>query len=169
MHFISERSSKRPLHNVFDFAFHLFSSNNFLHPCKSFHFLFCKLLELRSCEFFSPEGIFFFCFSFYTCTKLSVLWSRVLFMALFCKMELIGKRTNYILRFEWLNVRSERAIIPVWCRDFIHKAHFTVLLGPVRCHYLSKWNMYNGKQDNDWQKNVHLSQSSAWMCRILCF
>lgn len=112
---------------------------------------------------------FFLYFSFYTCTKLSVLWSRVLFMALFCKMELIEKRKNYILRFEWLNVRSERAIIPVWCRYFIHKAHFTVLLGPVRCHYLCKWNMYNGKQDNDWQKNVHLSQSSAWICRILFF
>lgn len=72
------------------------------------------------------------------------------FMALFsCKNGSQRKGTNYIMQFEWFNVGLELAIIPVWCRDFIHKTHFTVLLGVVRYCYLCKWNMYNGKQDND--------------------
>lgn len=74
---------------------------------------------------------------------------RSAFMALFCKNGTQRKMTNCIIHFEWFNVRLELAIIPVWCRDFIHKAHFRGLLGVVRCRYLCKWNMYNGKQDND--------------------
>lgn len=72
-------------------------------------------------------------------------------MALLLQNGTQRKWTNYILHFEWLDqsVRLEPAIIPVWCRGFIHKAYFTVLLGVMRCVYLCKWNMYNGKQDND--------------------
>lgn len=33
------------------------------------------------------------------------------------------------MHLEWFNVRLEVAIIPVWCREFLHKAHFALLLG----------------------------------------
>lgn len=49
------------------------------------------------------------------------------------------------------------------------KAHFTVLSGLVRRHYLCKWKMDNAKQNNNGNNAAHLNPSPVWFGRIWCF